>query len=137
VWRGTFVVNHKTKEIVKIVARIPEVFQPLSRGIVDGINEKEGSDLSVEQGIGQFGFYVNVAIPGVLVVKCLEFWIDSFVDGTTDVRVVKLSKKQPLCTDYFFHILDFSLSTIFVAKINIPTQTTKDLSRKLFVESPL
>ena len=75
----------------------------MSRGIVDGINENEGGDLSVEQGIGQFGLYVNVIIIRELFVKYLEFWIDSFVDGTTDIVVIKLSKKQPLGTDKFLH----------------------------------
>ena len=98
--RGVVVVVYdEFLDFVEHVAGVAEVFEALTRGVVDGIGEGEGSDVSVEEVIGQLRVGMDVAIPGHVVVNDHQFVVHPFVDGVAQRRIFVMPEKEPLCTD--------------------------------------
>ena len=93
------VVDDEFLDFVEHVAGVAEVFKALTRGVVDGIGEGEGSDVSVEEVIGQLRDGMDVAIPGHVVVNDHQFVVHPFVDGVAQRRIFVMSVKESLCAD--------------------------------------
>ena len=93
------VVDDESLDFIEHVTGVAEVFKALTRGVVDGIGEGEGSDVSVEEVIGQLRDGMDVAIPGHVVVNDHQFVVHPFVDGVAQRRIFVMSVKEPLCAD--------------------------------------
>ena len=93
------VVDDESLDFVEHVTGVAEVFEALTRGVVDGIGEGEGSDVSVEEVIGQLRDGMDVAIPGHVVVNDHQFVVHPFVDGVAQRRIFVMSVKESLCAD--------------------------------------
>ena len=93
------VVDDESLDFIEHVTGVAEVFEALTRGVVDGIGEGEGSDVSVEEVIGQLRGGMDVAIPGHVVVNDHQFVVHPFVDGVAQRRIFVMSEKEPLCAD--------------------------------------
>ena len=93
------VVDDESLDFVEHVAGVAEVFEALTRGVVDGIGEGEGSDVSVEEVIGQLRVGMDVAIPGHVVVNDHQFVVHPFVDGVAQRRIFVMSEQESLCAD--------------------------------------
>ena len=93
------VVDDESLDFIEHVTGVAEVFEALTRGIVDGIGEGEGSDVSVEEVIGQLRGGMDVAIPGHVVVNDHQFVVHPFVDGVAQRRIFVMSVKESLCAD--------------------------------------
>lgn len=93
------VVDDESLDFIEHVTGVAEVFEALTRGVVDGIGEGEGSDVSVEEVIGQLRVGMDVAIPGHVVVNDHQFVVHPFVDGVAQRRIFVMPEKEPLCAD--------------------------------------
>ena len=93
------VVDDESLDFIEHVTGVAEVFEALTRGVVDGIGEGEGSDVSVEEVIGQLRVGMDVAIPGHVVVNDHQFVVHPFVDGVAQRRIFIMSVKESLCAD--------------------------------------
>ena len=93
------VVDDESLDFIEHVTGVAEVFEALTRGVVDGIGEGEGSDVSVEEVIGQLRVGMDVAIPGHVVVNDHQFVVHPFVDGVAQRRIFVMSVKESLCAD--------------------------------------
>ena len=93
------VVDDESLDFIEHVTGVAEVFEALTRGIVDGIGEGEGSDVSVEEVIGQLRVGMDVAIPGHVVVNDHQFVVHPFVDGVAQRRIFVMSEQESLCAD--------------------------------------
>lgn len=93
------VVDDESLDFIEHVTGVAEVFEALTRGVVDGIGEGEGSDVSVEEVIGQLRVGMDVAIPGHVVVNDHQFVVHPFVDGVAQRRIFVMSEQEALGTD--------------------------------------
>ena len=93
------VVDDESLDFIEHVTGVAEVFEALTRGVVDGIGAGEGSDVSVEEVIGQLRDGMDVAIPGHVVVNDHQFVVHPFVDGVAQRRIFVMSVKEALCAD--------------------------------------
>jgi hypothetical protein len=74
----------------EVLTGVPKIFKTLWGGVVDGIGQLYGSDLTVCQLVGEGGDDLDV-IPTVLLVTILEFIVNTLMDGGVSPRGIELA----------------------------------------------